>query len=146
MTLTLWDTYLSVEPAVPLEQAERALGAAGVVETDLEAPSAGDLKPVAAALGKPTQVRDVNVAVEDGSLRITLWKRWRGLRVVPVAFTFDQVDNQEAAEAFAEEVERRQVQAPHPGKLRGPFDYWATWGVVLAAGGALFAYLLSPEE
>lgn len=82
---------------------------------------------------EPVHVGDVDAALSDEHLRVTLWHRLAGLRLAPVGFNMGEIDNEPAAEAFIEELEARQEHAEHAGKFFGPLDYWLGWiGMALA--------------
>jgi hypothetical protein len=143
VTFTLHDHSLSVGVGAPLEHVDRALHAAS---DETQEDPAEVIKPllkpvVVSALERTTEpfnLADVNVNAEYGGLRVAAWVRAGGLRLAPVTFSIDRVDNADAAEAFMREVEARKVSALSPGKLPGPLDYWATW---LVAGATTMAVL-----
>jgi hypothetical protein len=135
VTFTLHDHRMSVEPGAPLEHLERALGTEeGQTEAEQKAGIQPWVKPVAVSVmgraARPFNVADVDVNAQDNRLQVTSWVRTTGLRLAPVVFRMEQVDNPEAAHAFANEVEERKASAAHPGRFRGPLDYWAGWLLV----------------
>jgi hypothetical protein len=126
---------MSVEPGAPLEHVERALGIEeGETEAEGETRIQPWVKPAAVSVmgrvAHPFNVSDVDVNVQDDRLQVISWVRTTGLRLAPVVFLMEQVDNPEAAHAFEREVEERKATAAHPGKFRGPLDYWAGWFLV----------------
>jgi hypothetical protein len=78
---------------------------------------------------------------EGGSLLLRMWVRVGGLRAFPIHVGFNEVDNPDAAQAFAERVQQRQAELGHPGPFSGLLDYWLSW--LVAAGTVLF--LLSQQ-
>jgi hypothetical protein len=140
-TFTLYDDKLAVGVGVPLEQVERSVRAslaeegaeenAAVVEVADDEQANVWAKPLAVSLveraTRPINVSDVDARLRDGDLRLTAWVRTGGLRLAPLTFRVDRVDNADAAEAFVSELERRKRAASAPGVFAGPLDYWATW-------------------
>ena len=76
---------------------------------------------------RPFNVADVSAKAKGGGLRLAAWVRAGGLRLAPVSFRMERVDNPEAAEAFVEELDRRKESAPRPSSLPGFMDYWISW-------------------
>lgn len=131
-TFTLIDNRLTVD-----------FGSALLGKTEIEVPSTNGinkvhfpvwLKPIGIFLLQrglpPFNVADVNVSAQDEGLSINAWIRAGGLRLLPAILNWKQVDNPEAAQAFAGEVKERKVSHRNPGKFPGPFDYWAGWGLI----------------
>lgn len=152
VTFTLHDHRMSVELGAPLEHVERALGIEeGETEAEQEARIQPWVKPMAVSVieraARPFNIADVDVNAQDARLQVTSWIRTTGLRLVPVVFLMEQVDNPEAAHAFAKEVEERKASAAHPGLFRGPLDYWASWLLAgLVMGAWLWRGLLRKKE
>jgi hypothetical protein len=130
VTFTLHDHSMSVDLGTALEYVERALqpeqadnGATAAIE-----PLA---KPMALSVWervtRPFSVADVDASVVDNWLRVTSWVRALGLRLAPIPFVMEQVDNPDAAHAFVDELNERKQTARRPGTFRGPLDYWITW-------------------
>jgi len=141
---------MAVDVGAPIEQIGRALQEAGeepTAEGDTEAQASAMgtymLKPTAISLlergGQPFRITDVYAQAKDDALSVTAWVRAKGLRLVPVRFAWQQVDNPDAAHAFAEEVRARSQNVPHPGHFRGPMEYWISW---LLLGVLIFALLM----
>jgi hypothetical protein len=135
VTFTLHDHRMSVELGAPLELVERALGVEeGETDADQEARIQPWVKPMAVSVmervARPFNIADVDVNVQDDRLQVTSWVRTTGLRLAPVVFLMEHVDNPEAAHAFAGEVEERKATGRHPGRFRGPLDYWGGWFLV----------------
>jgi hypothetical protein len=143
VTFTLHDHRMSVELGAPLEHLENALG---IEQSETEAEQEGRIqpwvKPTAVSMmervARPFNISDVDADADDDRLEVTSWIRAGGLRVAPVIFSMEHVDNPEAANAFVGEVEERKAAARHPGRFRGPLDYWAGWFLV----GFLISVLL----
>ena len=156
VTFTLHDSSMSVELGVPLEHIERALAS---LEQEPKAQDGGEtvetqnesrsdtmtgayyaLKPMAVSLmekgGQPFNVADVTARAEDEGLDVTAWVRAKGLRLAPIRFAWDRVDNPEGAKAFAHQVRARHEAASQPGRFAGMMDYWLSW---LAFGTLLLA-------
>ena len=145
VTFTLYDHHMAVDVGAPLEQIGRVLQEAGeepTAEGDTEAQAsemgAYPLKPTAISLlergGQPFRVADIYARAKEDALSVTAWVRAKGLRLVPIRFAWQQVDNPEGASAFAQEVRARREVALHPGRFRGLMDYWVSWllpGVLL---------------
>jgi len=141
VTLTLYENYLSVGVATPLEHIERAVRAATAEEED---EARGEirlqpwLRPAAISMIErglhPFHVGDVEARADERWLRVRAWFRTGGLRFLPVTLVGGEVDNPEAAQAFVRELRRRKKAAGGPSWLFGLLDYWATWivGGVLA--------------
>jgi hypothetical protein len=150
VTFTLYDQHMAVDLGVPLEKVARALqGIADDSEAEVDSRDQDGtqtpyaLKPAAVSLlersGRPFHIADVSAQAGDGGLTVTAWVRAKRLRLAPVRFAWKQVDNSAAANAFAQEVRVRSRAASHPGRFRGPMDYWVSW---LLLGVLLFTLFL----
>lgn len=151
VTFTLHDHRMSVDLGAPLEHVERALGIEeGETEAEQEARIQPWVKPMAVSVmeraARPFNIADVDVNAQDDRLQVTGWVRTTGLRLAPVVFLMEHVDNPEAAHAFASEVEERKAAARHPGRFRGPLDYWAGWVLVSFVIGVMLWIGLRREE
>jgi hypothetical protein len=151
VTFTLYDHRVSVDLAAPLEQIEEALaGEEPEQEPDSEAQQETQsyyaLKPTVVSLlergTRPFDIADVRAQAENGGLAVTAWVRAKGLRLVPVRFAWEQVDNPEGARAFAKEVRARRRGAAHPGSFAGLMDYWVSWLLF----GMLVLFLFWPQR
>lgn len=164
VTFTLYNSSMSVDLGVPLEHLERALAgheeaketeadrgteAAEVQEGDQAVAATSvyhTLKPMAVSLmekgGQPFNMADVSASAEGGGLNVTAWVRAKGLRLAPVRFRWERVDNPEGAKAFAREVRARNQAASRPGRFAGILDYWVSW----LALGALMLALFWPRK
>jgi hypothetical protein len=132
VTFTLHDHSMSVELGVPLEQIERALKSVADDSTDEQERDLQTwLRPVALALlqqgMRPFHVGDVEAELEGEGLRVTAWGRPGGLRLAPFVVAMERVDNTDAAQAFVDELGKRQGSITEPALLPGPLDYWAGW-------------------
>ena len=152
VTFTLHDHHMSIEPGAPLEHVERALGVEeDETKAEPEARIQPWVKPVAVSamerVARPFNIADVDVNAQDDRLQVTSWVRTTGLRLAPVVFLMEHVDNPEAAHAFAKEVKERKASAAHPGLFRGLLDYWASWLFAgLMVGALLWIGLLRRKK
>jgi hypothetical protein len=84
----------------------------------------------------PVHVSDVNARLNEERFLVRMWPRIAGLRLAPVQINMGQVDNEDAAEAFVDELEfRKEIKQPAK-KFFGPLDYWVGWAGLL--GGLMF--------
>lgn len=131
VTFTLENEHLRLTLAELLEKAvrvaqsdEKITEAKQILRS--EAPS-GALK-----LTGPVHVKDVQIHMDDDQhFKLNAWQRLAGLRLAPLRLNIGRIDNPEAAEAFAAELEERQAAAAPAGKFFGPLDYWAGWAGLL---------------
>jgi hypothetical protein len=136
VTFTLHDGHMSVEVGAPLEQVERALQTEeGEIDVDTRTLVQPWVKPLTLSLLErgfdPIRLSDVYASAEDEGLNVIAWLRTGGLRVAPVTFDVERVDNPEATRAFVDELNRRKATATFSGKLPGFLDYWASWFLVI---------------
>ncbi|MBN1666747.1 MAG: hypothetical protein JW862_06650 [Anaerolineales bacterium] len=146
ITFTLVDDMLRVNLTGLVEQVgsvvlaeEKVSEAASQVKSQL-APAT--MKLVEYFSG-PIHVNDLSVELNEARLVVTAWKRAAGLRLAPVVLIMNQVDNQDAAQAFAKQVSKRQEAAEDIGVLAGPLDYWLGW---LGLALAIFVLLRWPRR
>ena len=93
------------------------------------------LMKVKERVSSPVHISDVNAKLKEDKFLVRMWPRVAGLRLAPVGINMGQVDNEDAAEAFVDELEFRKELKPAARKLFGPFDYWIGWaGLMLLAG------------
>lgn len=151
VTFTLYDHHMSVDLGAPLEHIERGVAKlqeerAAEPEDREEAEPLYAAKPTAVSLFekvvRPFDIADVTVRADNGGLTVAAWVRARGLRLAPIRFALERVDNPQGAEVFANEVQARKRDAPHPGRFRGVMDYWIGWLLL----GALVISLLWPRR
>jgi hypothetical protein len=83
----------------------------------------------------PVHVSDVNASLNENKFKVRIWPRMAGLRLVPVPINMGQVDNEDAAEAFVDELQYRKETEPAAKKFFGPFDYWFGWAGLLFLAG-----------
>jgi hypothetical protein len=141
---TLHDHSMSVTAGEPLAQLEKALYQP--VEGEEVDVNSRELRERAPALAKPILVRllqriagpfelaDVDVRASDEGLHVVSWYRVGGLRVAPMVLIWDQVDNSDAAQKFAQEIDKRQKDIDESGRFPGPLDYWAGWLLTAVTG------------
>jgi hypothetical protein len=132
VTFTFFDRNLVVDVGALIEHVERALQA-GQAEAEEEYHVQTWVKPMAiSAIERgthPFDVADVYAGSDNGGLSVTAWVRAGGLRLAPVVFNMEHVDNPGAAEAFVEELEKRKASVDRPGRFPGVLDYWVSWFV-----------------
>jgi hypothetical protein len=138
VTFTLYDGHMRVNLTGYMDQAS-AVGHAEEKRIEIREQISAQAKPivmkVVEEMTEPVHVNDVQARLLDDRLRITLWQRLAGLRLAPVMFNMGQIDNEEAAEAFVNELEQRQEEESYVGKFFGPLDYWIGWlGMIVVIG------------
>lgn len=131
VTFTLHDHHLTVGLGNPLEQVETALQTE-IADTGKEGQSGQPwIKPAAVSLLErglsPLNIDDVEATTEKGGLRFAAWTRVGGLRLAPIIFDIEQVDNPEATDAFVKELQKRKTSVTSTETLPGLLDYWAGW-------------------
>jgi len=144
VTFTLYDHHLIVDVGAPIEHVERALQARQAEEEEEEDYQVQPwLKPVAVSAiersTRPFNAADVYADTDNGKLSVTAWVRAGRLRLAPVVFNVENVDNLDAAEAFVDELEKRKTSIDRPSPFPGVLDYWASW----FAGGFSIAAILA---
>jgi cell pole-organizing protein PopZ len=143
VTLTLFDHHARVNITGMIDAVEEIRQAE---EKDSEAGRQIAAQAVPAALklsetiSGPVQVNDLKAQIDGESMEISAWQRAAGLRLAPIHIHIDEVDNPEAAEAFVNELDRRQENAPQPGRFAGPLDYWIGWAGLALGAGLLFLW------
>jgi hypothetical protein len=138
VTFTLYDGHMRINLTGLLDQAS-SISQTDEKSDQLKQELTTQAKPAAVKLmeniSEPVHVSDVQTSLSDDDLQVTLWKRLGGLRLAPVVFNMGAVDNQEAAEAFTQELKKRQKEESYAGKFFGPLDYWFGWiGLILLIG------------
>ncbi|MCB8985744.1 MAG: hypothetical protein H6659_18090 [Ardenticatenaceae bacterium] len=81
---------------------------------------------------EPIPVQDFEANLEDDSFQTIAWLREGGLRLAPVMLNWHHVDNPTGAEAFVEELQKRQKTASKHRKFPSIFDHWIAWFVAAA--------------
>jgi hypothetical protein len=132
VTFTLHNHSMSVGITTSLEQVERALDSEDGEIGSEDAPQPYPwLKPAAVSLlqgrMQPFRIADIDASLEDERFQTTAWTRAAGLRLAPIRFTVDPVDNPQAAQAFVQELDKRKREASDLSRFPGPLDYWASW-------------------
>jgi hypothetical protein len=141
VTFTIADHSVMVDTGAPVEQVERTLEA---TQAKVEGRHRAQpwLKPMTVSaierLTHPFSLGDVYATTHDGGLAVKAWVRAGGLRLAPVVFDVEHVDNPVAAQAFVDELRQRKASMDRPGRFPGFLDYWATW---FAAGFSAAVFL-----
>ena len=137
LTFTLRDRDVVVALAAPSEEVELRLSAEGV-QGRQGLPSW--LKPAAISLlqlgTQPLPIADVEARTEGGELGVMIWLRTANLRLVPVAFHWEQVEDPDAAQDFARELRERKAAAERSGRSPRRMLIWGGWflgGLAVAA-------------
>lgn len=138
-TFTLKDDLISMQLGDAI--LEQFTSASAIYSSDEAFQMTDMLKPVVAALAqmllRPFPLADFNASFNEGTLSTTTWLRPGGLRLFPVSITWSEVDNPDAAEAFANEVANRKGALVVQESAASLTDYWATW-IAIGAAGILF--------
>lgn len=139
VTFTLYDGHMRVNLTGLLDQTKTVAGAEEKSE-ELKQQFSTHAKPALLKLKEgvsgPIHVSDVKARMDDDQFHVTLWPRVAGLRLAPVQLDMGQVDNEDAAEAFVDELrQRKETTKSDARKFFGPLDYWIGWaGLILAIG------------
>ena len=139
VTFTLLDGHMRVNLTGLLDQANTVVSSeekSGELKRQVSLQAKPALLKLKEGISGPIHVNDVNARMEDDQLQVTLWQRMGGLRLAPVQFDMGHIDNEEAAEAFVDEVEHRKEETESdPSRFFGPLDYWLGWaGLLLLIG------------
>lgn len=139
VTFTLLDGHMRVNLTGLLDQANTVAGSeekSGELKRQVSLQAKPALLKLKEGISGPIHINDVNAKLEDEQLQVTLWQRMGGLRLAPVQVDMGQVDNEEAAEAFVDELEHRKEETKsNVSKFFGPLDYWLGWaGLMLLIG------------
>jgi len=130
VTFTLLDDTLRINLTGLLQPVED-LSDAEAVKAEAKQALKKQIKPglmkLSENLSGPIHVSDVRMTLNERAVSLTVWKRLAGLRMAPIRFRIEQVDNPDAAAAFLSELETRKNAVAHAGKFFGPLDYWAGW-------------------
>jgi hypothetical protein len=152
VTFTLQNNTLVVDLGAPLEMVEKTFRApeGEGKEGEGTALAAPWLKPVIVSAvqwaTKPFHINDVSAGAEGDGFHFIAWTRAGGLRLAPIGFSIERVDNPDAAHAFVNELKERKASAPHPGSLPGPLDYWASWFLAGLAAIGVGTWLLGRKK
>lgn len=159
-TFTLYQERMTIDVGGAFEQIERTIQARAQSAKSQNGSDANGkasssplvvppwVKPAAIRLAqqgaKPFSITDVVVVASDGgTLNVRTWVRVGGLRLAPLNFHWNEVDNPDAALAFATELARRQKAVIQPGPFTGLLDYWVTWIVAVLGVSIVVANQLS---
>ncbi len=138
ITFTLYDSHVRVSPTGLLEQTgtlSQSEDKSAEIKEQIKTQAKPLFKKITEEISEPVHINDVNASLSDEHLKVTMWQRLAGLRLAPIMFNMGKIDNEAAAEAFVQELEKRQVKEDHPGKFFGPLDYWIGWlGITLTIG------------
>jgi hypothetical protein len=139
VTFTLLNGHMRVNLTGLLDQAQTVASSeekSGELKDQVSLQAKPALLKLKEGISGPIHVNDVNARMEDDRLQVTLWQRMGGLRLAPVQFDMGQVDNEEAAEAFVDELEQRKEETESDARrFFGPLDYWIGWaGLLLLIG------------
>jgi hypothetical protein len=149
VTFTLYDGHMRVNLTGLLDQAKTVTSAdekSGELKQQVSMQAKPALLKLKEGISGPVHVNDINAAMDNDRLRVTMWPRVAGLRLAPVQLKMGQVDNEEAAEAFVDELkQRKDMTESDSRKFFGPLDYWIGWaGLMLLIG--LFIRRSKPDK
>lgn len=139
VTFTLYDGHMRVNLTGLLDQANTIASSeekSGELKRQVSLQAKPALLKLKEGLSGPVHISDVNAKMDDDQLQVTLWQRLGGLRLAPVRVDMGRVDNEEAAEAFVDELKQRKGETKsNASKFFGPLDYWIGWaGLLLLIG------------
>ncbi|MGD8403938.1 MAG: hypothetical protein PVJ21_09770 [Anaerolineales bacterium] len=139
VTFTLYDGHMRVNLTGLLDQANTVASAeekSGELKQQMSIQAKPALLKIKEGVSGPIHVSDIKARMEDDQLQVMLWPRVAGLRLAPVRLDMGQVDNEDAAEAFVDELEeRKETTESDARKFFGPLDYWIGWaGLMLLIG------------
>jgi len=139
VTFTLYDGHMRVNLTGLLDQANTVASSeekSGELKNQVSLQAKPALLKLKEGVSGPIHVSDIKAKMEDDKLQVTLWQRMGGLRLAPVQFDMGRVDNEEAAEAFLDELEQRKDTTESDARrFFGPLDYWIGWaGLLLLIG------------
>ncbi|MEJ2010873.1 MAG: hypothetical protein P8X64_01465 [Anaerolineales bacterium] len=127
-TFTLLDGRVSVDLGVPFEQLETLLEEE---EPGQEQERKPWMRPLLVSLAqrklRPFRLADVEAHTKGDRLKVRAWTRVAGLRLAPIDFSFEAVDNPSAAHDFVRELHHRQHEKRTASASGGLFDYWIGW-------------------
>ena len=138
VTFTLDDGHMRVNLTGVLDQAN-TVASAEEKPGELAHQAALQVKPALMKLKEdvsgPVHISDIKASLKGNQFMVTAWPRFGGLRLAPVRFNMGPVDNQDAAEAFVDELKQRKETKSDNRKFFGPLDYWIGWaGLLLLIG------------
>lgn len=138
VTFTLYDGHMRVGLTGLFDQAQTVAHSKDKTD-ELKHQVAVQAQPALLKLKEeisgPVDINDVNAKLIGDVFHVTMWPRMGGLRLAPVRINMGQVDNQDAAESFVDELEKRKEARADNRRFLGPLDYWIGWlGMVLLIG------------
>lgn len=138
VTFTLYDGHMRVGLTGLLDQAH-TIASSEEKPDELKHQVSLQAKPallkLKEGLSGPVNISDVKAKLTGDEFQVTLWPRMGGLRTAPVHIDMGQIDNQDAAEAFVDELEKRKETGTDNRRFFGPLDYWFGWaGLLLLIG------------
>lgn len=148
VTFTLMNNHVRVNLTDVMEQAgmvAQAQEKPEEVRRQISRQAKPALTKVAEIISGPVRIYDVNAEIKNEKLNVTLWQRISGLRLAPVQFNMGRIDNEAAAEAFVDELNRRKKNSPYEGRFAGPLDYWLGWAGLFLLVSLLFGWLRKRE-
>jgi len=139
VTFTLYDGHMRVNLTGLLDQANTVASAdekSGELKQQMSIQAKPALLKIKEGVSGPIHISDIKAQMEDDRFKVTLWPRVAGLRLAPVQLNMGEVDNEDAAEAFVDELEERKESTESDArKFFGPLDYWIGWaGLMLLIG------------
>jgi len=139
VTFTLYDGHMRVNLTGLLDQANTVASAeekSGELKQQMSIQAKPALLKIKEGVSGPIHISDIKARMEDDRFQVTLWPRVAGLRLAPVHLNMGEVDNEDAAEAFVDELEERKESTESDArKFFGPLDYWIGWaGLTLLIG------------
>lgn len=139
VTFTLYDGHMRVNLTGLLDQAKTVTDAdekSGELKKQVSLQAKPALLKLKEGISGPVHVTDIDATMDDDRLRVTMWPRVAGLRLAPVQLKMGQIDNEDAAEAFVDELKQRKGTTESDArKFFGPLDYWIGWaGLMLLVG------------
>jgi len=148
VTFTLFDDRMRINLTGLMDQAQEVVSSNGKSD-ELKHKAKLQAKPVLLKIKErisgPVHISDVNANLEEEQLQVKLWPRVAGLRLAPVNIDMGQVDNEDAAEAFVNELDERKEIEKDKRKFLGPLDYWIGWAGLLFLVGILIRRPKSSE-
>jgi len=141
VTFTLYDSHMRVNLTGVLDQANTVVSSeekSGELKQQVSQQAKPALLKLKERISGPIHVNDINAKMDDDLFQVKMWPRVAGLRLAPIQVDMGQVDNEEAAEAFVDELEQRKDTTESDSrKFFGPLDYWVGWAGLLLLVGLL---------
>ncbi|MFL7871605.1 MAG: hypothetical protein ACK2TV_06860 [Anaerolineales bacterium] len=139
VTFTLYDGHLRVNLTGLLDRVSTVASSeekSDEIKRQLKLQTRPALLKLKEGISGPIHIGDVKANLEEEQLMVTMWPRVAGLRLAPVRVDMGQIDNEDAAEAFVEELQHRKEEVESDARrFFGPLDYWIGWiGLLLLVG------------